>query len=110
MRILKSVEFQPDVQKKIWYNAKAGTQLSLPRTHSYSCTTRRHLVYYTWIRVEGSITEDTRREARVAMTEGNTASLSSMYTVDDNLIAVFAFDNGVATIYSFTDEPKEIKF
>ena len=29
MRILKSVEFQPDVQKKIWYNAKAGTQLSL---------------------------------------------------------------------------------
>ena len=42
------------------------------------------------------------------MTEGNTASLSSMYTVDDNLMAVFAFDNGVATIYSFTDEPKEI--
>ena len=67
-------------------------------------------LYYTWIRVEGSITEDTRREARVAMTEGNTASLSSMYTVDDNLIAVFAFDNGIATIYSFSDEPKEIKF
>ena len=60
------------------------------------------------IRVEGSITEDTRREARVAITEGNTASLSSMYTIDDNLIAVFAFDNGIATIYSFSDEPKEI--
>lgn len=55
-------------------------------------------LYYTWIRVEGSITEDTRREARVAMMEDNKASLSSMYTVDDNLIAVFAFDNGVATI------------
>ena len=44
------------------------------------------------------------------MMEDNKASLSSMYTVDDNLMAVFAFDNGVATIYSFTDEPKEIKF
>lgn len=64
----------------------------------------------TWIRVEGSVTEDTRREARVAMMEDNKASLSSMYTVDDNLMTVFAFDNGIATIYSFTDEPKEIKF
>lgn len=64
----------------------------------------------TWIRVEGSVTEDTRREARVAMMENNKASLSSMYTVDDNLMTVFAFDNGIATIYSFTDEPKEIKF
>ena len=44
------------------------------------------------------------------MMEDNKASLSSMYTVDDNLMAVFAFDNGVATIYSFTNEPKEIKF
>ena len=32
-------------------------------------------LYYTWIRVEGSITEDTRREARVAMMEDNKASL-----------------------------------
>lgn len=64
----------------------------------------------TWIRVEGTVSEDTRREARVAMMNDNEASLKSMYTVDDNLMTVFAFNSGVATIYSFTAEPKEIKF
>ena len=39
------------------------------------------------------------------MMEENTATLSSMYTVDDNLMTVFYFDNGTATIYSFTEEP-----
>lgn len=60
----------------------------------------------TWIRVEGEVKEDTRREARVAMMDDNTAALSSMYTVDDNLMTVFYFEHAVATIYSFTAEPK----
>ena len=64
----------------------------------------------TWIRVTGTVKEDVRREARVAMMEANKASLSSMYTVDDNLMTVFYFENGIATISSFTDEPKVIKF
>ena len=62
----------------------------------------------TWIRVKGTVKEDTRREERVAMMDANHASLSSMYNVDDNLMTVFAFENGTATIYSFTDEPKTI--
>ena len=61
----------------------------------------------TWIRVKGIVKEDTRREARVAMMDAN-ASLQSMYHVDDNLMTVFAFENGTATICSFTDEPKVI--
>lgn len=61
-----------------------------------------------WIRVEGTVKEDLRREARVAMTEENTAALSSMYTVDDNLMTVLYFENGTATIYSFTEAPKVI--
>lgn len=60
----------------------------------------------TWIRVEGEVTEDTRRESRVAMMEDNKATLSGMYTVDDNLMTVFRFEHGTATIYSFTAEPK----
>ena len=32
----------------------------------------------------------------------------SMYTVDDNLMTVFVFESGIATIYSFTEEPKVI--
>ena len=61
-----------------------------------------------WIRVEGIVKEDLRREARAAMMEENTAALSSMYSVDDNLMTVFYFENGTATIYSFTEDPKVI--
>ena len=61
-----------------------------------------------WIRVEGTVKEDLRREARVAMMEENTAALSSMYSVDDNLMTVLYFENGTATIYSFTEAPKVI--
>ena len=61
----------------------------------------------TWIRVNGIVKEDLRREARVAMMDAN-ESLSSMYTVDDNLMTVFAFESGTATICSFTEEPQVI--
>ncbi|SFR88504.1 pyridoxamine 5'-phosphate oxidase family protein [Anaeromicropila populeti] len=64
----------------------------------------------TWIRLKGEVKEDTRREARVAMMEANKDSLSSMYTVDDNLMTVFYFTCDTAAIYSFTEEPKTIKF
>jgi len=64
----------------------------------------------TWIRVEGEIAEDIRREARVAMMNENNAALSSMYTVDDNLMTVFYFTHATATIYSFISEPKVITF
>lgn len=63
-----------------------------------------------WIRVSGNVEEDSRREARVAMMDENSADLSTMYTVDDNLMTVFYFANGVATISSFTEEPKTISF
>lgn len=64
----------------------------------------------TWIRVEGEVKEDLHREARVSMMNANESSLKSMYTVDDNLMTVFYFEHGTATIYSFTTEPKVIKF
>ncbi len=57
-----------------------------------------------WIRVEGEVKEDTRREARAAMLDA-VESLSSMYTADDGLMTVFYFTHATATIYSFTDEP-----
>ncbi len=60
-----------------------------------------------WIRVEGTVKEDLRREARAAMMEEN-AALSSMYSVDDHLMTVLYFENGTATIYSFSEDPKVI--
>ncbi len=63
-----------------------------------------------WIRLEAKAVLDERREARVAMMNENEAALSSMYTVDDNLMVVFYLKDATATICSFTEEPKTIKF
>ena len=43
------------------------------------------------------------------MMDDNTAALRSMYTVDDNLMTVFYFTHGTATIYSFTADPEVIE-
>ena len=60
-----------------------------------------------WIRVEGVMKEDLRREARVAMLEDN-PELKKMCSVDNGTMTVFFFESGTATIYSFTEEPKVI--
>lgn len=85
-------------QKNVYRQMKANGKVEICGMHKG-----------TWIRVEGEVKEDTRREARVAMMDDNKAALSSMYTVDDNLMTVFCFEHGTATIYSFTAEPKIIK-
>ena len=85
-------------QKKVYQQMKANGRVEICGMHKG-----------TWIRVEGEVREDTRREARVAMMDENTAALSSMYTVDDNLMTVFYFEHGTATIYSFTAEPEVIE-
>ena len=84
-------------QKKVYQQMKANGKVEICGMHTG-----------TWIRVEGEVKDDTRREARVAMMDANTAALSSMYTVDDNLMTVFYFEHGTATIYSFTAEPEVI--
>lgn len=86
-------------QKKVYRQMKKNGKVEICAMHKG-----------TWIRVEGEVKEDLRREARVAMMEANKASLSSMYTVDDNLMTVFAFEHGTATIYSFTAEPEIMEF
>lgn len=61
-----------------------------------------------WIRICGTVKEDLRRDARVAMLEQN-PSLCSMYSADDGLMTVLYFTNGKATISSFTDAPLEFE-
>lgn len=85
-------------QKKVYQQMKSNGKVEICGMHKG-----------TWIRVEGEVKEDMRREARVAMMDDNKAALSSMYTVDDNLMTVFYFEHGTATIYSFTAEPRVIE-
>lgn len=86
-------------QKKVYQQMKENKKVEICGMHKG-----------TWIRVEGEVSEDLRREARVAMMDANASALKSMYTVDDNLMTVFCFEHGTAIIYSFTADPKVIEF
>ncbi len=62
-----------------------------------------------WIRVSGKLIRDDRLDAKISMLEAN-PSLKSMYRADDDNTEVLYFEDATATIYSFTEEPKVIKF
>ena len=64
-----------------------------------------------WIRVSGELVDDNRREAKASMLE-EYKSLKRMYSADDDNTMVLYFKPGTvtATIYSFTQEPVEMKF
>ena len=62
-----------------------------------------------WIRIKGNLILDDRIEAKKHMLEAY-PNLRSMYNENDDNTAVLYFENGVATISSFTSEPKTIKF
>ena len=62
-----------------------------------------------WIRIEGSLVRDDRIEAKKDMLDKN-PNLRNMYNENDDNTEVLYFNGGTATIYSFTSEPKIIKF
>ncbi len=62
-----------------------------------------------WIRLEGKLISDDRIEAKKSMLDAN-PSLRSMYNENDDNTEVLYFEDATATIYSFTEEPKVIKF
>ncbi len=62
-----------------------------------------------WIRVSGVLVSDDRIEAKKSMLDAN-PSLRSMYNENDDNTEVLYFNEGIGTIYSFTEEPKVIKF
>lgn len=63
----------------------------------------------SWIRVEASAIRDDRFEVRQHMLDAY-PSLKSMYAADDGNTEVLYLKDATATIYTFTNEPKIIKF
>ncbi len=61
-----------------------------------------------WLRVEGTLVEDDRREAKQSMLDAY-PSLQGMYSADDDNTEVFYFQDATATFSSFTKEPEVIK-
>lgn len=62
-----------------------------------------------WIRVEATAVEDDRVEARQHMLDAY-PDLKKMYKVDDGNTEVLYLKDATATISSFTEQPKVIRF
>ena len=62
-----------------------------------------------WLRVAGTLVEDDRREARVAMLEAY-PSLQAMYPPDDGNTEVLYLKDATAPFLSFTAAPETVKF
>ena len=62
-----------------------------------------------WLRLEGKLVRDDRREAKVSMLEAN-PMLKSMYSADDDNTEVLYFENGKGTFYSFVEQPRVVEF
>ena len=63
---------------------------------------------WKWIRVSWELVRDERVEAKKSMLD-RYPELRGMYDENDHNTEVLYFQNAIATIYSFTDEPREIK-
>lgn len=62
-----------------------------------------------WIRLEGKVVRDDRREAKKSMLDANPI-LRNMYSEDDDNTEVLYFENAKATFCSFTDMPRTVEF
>lgn len=62
-----------------------------------------------WVRVAGKLIRDDRYEAKKHMLDAY-PSLQNMYSADDDNTEVLYFEDATATVSSFTEEPRVIKF
>ena len=62
-----------------------------------------------WIRLEGKVIRDERREAKVSMLDAN-PELKALYSADDDNTEVLYFKNAKATFCSFVEPPKVVEF
>lgn len=62
-----------------------------------------------WVRLAGELVRDDRVEAKASMLDAH-PSLKDRYSAEDDNTEVLYFKNATATISSFTDEPKIVKF
>ena len=63
----------------------------------------------SWIRVSGKLIRDDRIEAKKDMLDKN-PNLRGMYNENDDNTEVLYFEHAKATIFSFTNPPREIEF
>lgn len=62
-----------------------------------------------WIRLEGKVVRDDRREAKASVLDAN-PELKGMYSADDDNTEVLYFENAKATFCSFVEPPRVVEF
>lgn len=62
-----------------------------------------------WLRLSGELIRDDRIEAKAHVLDAH-PSLKDRYSAEDDNTEVLFFQNATATFYSFTEEPKSVKF
>ncbi len=62
-----------------------------------------------WLRVAGKLIRDDRYEAKKHMLDAY-PSLQGMYSAEDDNTEVLYFEDAVATFYSFSEAPREVRF
>ncbi len=62
-----------------------------------------------WIRITAKLVEDDRAEAQESLLEAY-PNLRNRYAVNDGNNIVYYLKDAVATFYSFSGEPKEVRF
>jgi uncharacterized pyridoxamine 5'-phosphate oxidase family protein len=62
-----------------------------------------------WVRIEATVVNDDRREAKESMLNAY-PNLKKMYSADDNNTQVLYLKDATATFYSYSGEPKVVKF
>ena len=62
-----------------------------------------------WMRLEGKVVRDDRREAKKSMLDSN-PMLRGLYSEDDDNTEVLYFENAKATFCSFTEAPRVVEF
>ena len=62
-----------------------------------------------WLRLEGKLIRDDRKEAKESMLDANPI-LKNMYSADDDNTEVLYFEKAKAAFYSFTEVPRVVEF
>ena len=63
----------------------------------------------TWIRVKATLVEDNNKIAQESMLAAY-PQLRNMYAVNDGNNVVYYLKSAIATFYTFTGEPREVRF
>ena len=66
-------------------------------------------IHGSWIRINGKVAEDESREARIAIMDSDIDVISSIYSMEEDVMSTFYFETGKVILNSAKGENKVIE-